>query len=201
MHACTMHACMFHACTFHACMHLKYVFCVYVCVQGVQRLLRTRLATNKGREWQAKYAIADLDDPRYVFVPSCSPPQCKVFYAAHTRGESGSHVLLWMTNHPVLVQVEPLAGGTELTFDYGAHYRAVAEDKGPRAVTTAREEDMELSLSLSTGSDDSTLTGVGQKTEKGKNKSLVKRIEEHARTYGEMVDMDPLFGFGLTPSP
>lgn len=185
----------------HACLLMKYVFCVYMYVQGVQRLLRTRLTKNKGREWQAKYAIADLDDPRYVFVPSSSPPQCKVFYAAHTRGESGSHVLLWMTNHPVLVQVEALPGGMELTFDYGAHYRAVAEDKGPRAVTTAREEDMELSLSLSTGSEDSTLTGVGQKTEQGRNKSLVERIQQNARTYGEMVDMDPLFGFGFTPTP
>ena len=114
---------------------------MHVCVQGVQRLLRNRLSKNKGREWQRKYAITDLDDPCYVFVPS-SPPQCKVFYAAHTKGKSSSHVLLWITNHPVLVKMESLPGGMELSFDYGANFRAVAEDKGSRAVATAREEDL-----------------------------------------------------------
>ena len=30
------------------------------------------------------------------------------------------------------------------------------------------------------------LTGFGQATEKDKNKSLVERVEQHARTYGEI---------------
>ena len=169
---------------------------VCVCIfQGVVRLLRSRLTKNKGRHWQLKYAIADLDNTRYVFVPQTSPPECKVFMVAHASGEAGTHVLLWVVDHPVLVQVEALRGGTELSFDYGPHYRAVAEDKGGRAIAAAREEDLEMSLSLSTGSEDSLLEGLGQVTERHKNDALVRRIELAARVHGEHVDMDPLFGF------
>ena len=55
-----------------------------------------------------------------------------MFLAAHASGETGTHLLLWIVDHPVLVQVEPLPGETELSFDYGPHYRAVAADKGAR---------------------------------------------------------------------
>ena len=88
--------------------------------------------------------------------------------AAHASGKTATHLLLWIVDHPVLVQVEELPGGTEISFDYGPHCRAVAADTGPRAIASAREEDMEMSLSLSTGSEDSLLEGLGQVTEKKK---------------------------------
>ena len=64
-----------------------------------------------------------------------------MFYAVHATGDSATHVLLWITDHPVLVQVESLPGGTELSFDYGPHYSAVAADRGACAIASARDEE------------------------------------------------------------
>lgn len=192
---------------------------VLVCPQGVERVLRSSFAVASEIGY---YAIADLDDTRYAFVPAKLPPQCKGFYCAHSENHA-THVLVWPEDHPVLLQIEPLTGGTEITFDYGAHYRAVARDKSDvDAVARAQEQDTELALSLSSASSDSQLTGWGQVvhiisppgpprpalthiqpppqvTERTKNSTLAERVAHAAQTHGADTDLHPLFGFGATP--
>ena len=67
-------------------------------------MLRSSFQPGSGKEWQQDYAMADLDDPRYAFVPRSLPPECKAFFCAHVPPEKATHLLLWTTNHPYLQQ-------------------------------------------------------------------------------------------------
>ena len=153
-------------------------------VRGVKRVLRKSYKHPSPNSWRADFAILDMDDPDYAFVPTHNPPECRLFYIQHVR-EDYTHLLLWHDSHPYLTCSRRLQAGEELTFDYGTNYRDVAADNG-------YEEDGFLgSLSLSAPSQEDTTTGSGARTERSLNRNLVDRITHCADLHGEEADMDP----------